>query len=201
MLKLALFAATSLSDLGRDGVRLVAVVAALFLWPVLVVIVATGALLAVLISIFPRAIVLPAAGGLPAVPPDHLVVMLEVSAETGVPWELLAAIASVESGFGANMSTSSAGAIGYGQFLPSSWAHWGQGGDPYDYRDAIPAMAQYLLDHNVLADVPNAVWGYNHSWDYVALVLERAAYYGATENLAPTPPPLPPLPAPSGRPS
>lgn len=198
MLKLALFAGASLSDLGRDGVRLVAVVAALFVSPVLVVIVATAALLAVLISIFPRAIVVPAVGGLPAVPPEHLAVMLEVSAETGVPWELLAAIASVESGFGANMSTSSAGAIGYGQFLPSSWAHWGQGGDPYDYRDAIPAVARYLLDHNVLTDVPNAVWGYNHSWDYVALVLERAAYYGATENLAPTPPPLA---TPSVRPS
>ena len=47
----------------------------------------------------------------------------------------------------------------------------GQGGDPYDYRDAIPAMARYLLDHDVLHDIPNAVYAYNHSWEYVALVL------------------------------
>ncbi|PKN81937.1 MAG: peptidase M23, partial [Chloroflexi bacterium HGW-Chloroflexi-9] len=50
--------------------------------------------------------------------------MVEVSEQSGVPWALLAAIASVESGFGANMATSWAGAIGYGQFMPASWAHW-----------------------------------------------------------------------------
>ena len=103
---------------------------------------------------------------------------IKVDRESGVPWSLLAAISSVESGFGSNMATSWAGAIGYGQFMPPSWAHWGEG-DPYDYRDAIPAMARYLLDHNVLNDIPSAVYGYNHSWEYVALVLGRMAYYQA----------------------
>jgi membrane-bound lytic murein transglycosylase B len=107
-----------------------------------------------------------------------------------VPWELLAAIASVESGFGANMATSSAGAIGYGQFLPSSWDAFGEGGDPYDYRDAIPAMARYLVAAGVATDIPNAVWAYNHSWEYVALVLGRASYYAAA-GLVPTPTPEP----------
>ena len=104
-------------------------------------------------------------------------------ARTGVPWALLAAIASVESSFGANMSTSSAGAIGYGQFLPSSWEAYGAGGDPYDYHDAIPAMARYLADHGVSTDVAQAVYAYNHSWEYVALVLGRAAYYGSVTSV------------------
>ena len=114
---------------------------------------------------------------LPAVPPDHLVVMQDVGDATGIPWALLAAIASVESGFGANMSTSWAGAIGYGQFLPSSWAAFGEGGDPYDYRDVIPAMARYLLAAGAPADLPNAVYAYNHSWEYVSLVLGRMSAY------------------------
>ena len=185
MLAIAVAAAGALGDVPREGLRVAAVIAALFMVPALCVVIATAALLAALLSVVPRAGPVVVVGGLPAVPPEHLAVMLQVSAETGVPWELLAAIASVESGFGANMSTSSAGAIGYGQFLPSSWEAFGQGGDPYDYRDAIPAMARYLRRRRVESDLPNAVWGYNHSWEYVALVLERAVHYGATESVAP----------------
>jgi len=114
---------------------------------------------------------------LPAVPPAQLAVMQQVADESGVPWTLLAAIASVESGFGANMSTSWAGAVGYGQFLPESWAAFGEGGDPYDYRDAIPAMARYLLAAGAPADTPRAVYAYNHSWEYVSLVLGRMTAY------------------------
>jgi murein DD-endopeptidase MepM/ murein hydrolase activator NlpD len=118
-----------------------------------------------------------AAGGLD-VPPDQLAVMQQVSLVTGIPWQVLAAIAKVESDFGRNMATSSAGAIGYGQFLPEMWAVYGNGGDPYDYRDAIPAMARYLLDHDVLTDLPGALYSYNHSWAYVALVLSYATAFG-----------------------
>jgi hypothetical protein len=76
------------------------------------------------------------------------------------------------------MATSSAGAIGYGQFLPSSWAAFGRGGDPYDYRDVIPAMARYLLAHGAPGDLRRAVYAYNHSWDYVDQVLSLAASFG-----------------------
>ncbi len=95
-----------------------------------------------------------------------------------MPWEVLAAIARVESGFGRNMATSSAGAIGYGQFLPSSWAAYGQGGDPYDYRDAIPAMARYLVDNGAHQNLPGAIFAYNHAGWYVELVLDQARAYG-----------------------
>ena len=80
-------------------------------------------------------------GSAAEIPADQLRLMQEVGASSGVPWQILAAIAKVESGFGRNTATSSAGAIGYGQFLPSSWAAYGQGGNPYDYRDGAPRHA------------------------------------------------------------
>ena len=174
MAYLALVAAV-LGDLPREGLRVVGVIVTVVLVPVLLVVIAVAALLAALVSGFSGA----GRSDPPPLPSAHFAVMVEVSAESGVPWALLAAIASVESGFGANMATSSAGAIGYGQFLPSSWEAYGQGGDPYDYRDAIPAMARYLADHGAPGDVANAVYAYNHSWEYVALVLGRASYYAS----------------------
>ncbi len=178
MPKLALLAASVFGDVIRDGLRLAGIVIAAVLLPVISVVVIVAMFIAAPFAAF--------GGGTsePPVPPvEHLAVMVEVSAETGVPWALLAAIASVESAFGTNMSTSWAGAIGYGQFMPASWAHWGAG-DPYDYRDAIPAMARYLLDHQVLTDIPRAVYAYNHSWEYVALVIGRMGYYTATAGEA-----------------
>lgn len=112
------------------------------------------------------------------VPADQLRVMLDVSHETGIPWQVFAGIAKTESDFGRNMATSWAGAIGYGQFLPESWALYGNGGDPYDFRDAIPAMGRFLLDAGVTDDVSGALYTYNHSWPYVAQVLSYATSYG-----------------------
>ena len=123
-----------------------------------------------------------ATGTVAEIPPDQLRLMREVGTESGVPWEVLAAIAKVESGFGSNMATSSAGAVGYGQFMPASWAAYGQGGDPYDYRDAIPAMARYLVAHGAPGDLPGAIWNYNHADWYVTLVLDRARAYGLNDR-------------------
>ena len=99
--------------------------------------------------------------------------------------QVLAAVAKVESDFGRNMATSSAGAIGYGQFLPSSWAAYGAGGDPYDYRDALPAMARYLCDHGGAADLRGALYGYNHADWYVDRVIAVAGRYGYGAPAAP----------------
>jgi murein DD-endopeptidase MepM/ murein hydrolase activator NlpD len=112
------------------------------------------------------------------IPPDQLAVMQQASLVTGIPWQVLAAIAKVESDFGRNMATSSAGAIGYGQFLPVMWSIFGEGGDPYDFQDAIPAMARYLLEAGAPADLHGAIYSYNHSWEYVEQVLAYAAAYG-----------------------
>jgi len=164
----------ALNALPRDGLKAVAAVIALLVAPVVVVVVVAAVWIGSLLLGFGRGDV----SKLAPVPPAHLAVMREVGAESGIPWSLLAAIASVETGFGADMSTSWAGALGYGQFMPPSWEAFGQGGDPYSYRDMIPAMARYLLAAGAPADIPNAVYAYNHSWEYVALVLGRMAAYG-----------------------
>ena len=58
-------------------------------------------------------------------------------------WEVLAAINHIETNFGQDLSVSSAGAEGWMQFLPSSWAQYGMDADgdghknPYDPVDAI----------------------------------------------------------------
>ncbi|RJQ08651.1 MAG: lytic transglycosylase domain-containing protein [Dehalococcoidia bacterium] len=194
--KAALVASSLFGDLIRDGLRFAGGVVVALLVPVILVVVIVAMFIAAPFAAFGGG---DGGGGSdpPPVPLDHLAVMVEVGQGNGVPWSLLAAIASVESGFGANMATSWAGAIGYGQFMPPSWAAFGEGGDPYDYRDVIPAMARYLLAADVQRDVPGAVYAYNHSWEYVALVLGRMAYYQAAfgelaaELGAPSPAPSP----------
>ena len=120
---------------------------------------------------------------------DHLATMDRAARESncGVPWQLLAAIARVESDFGRNMATSSAGAIGYGQFLPSSWQAFGSEGNAYDYRDALPAIALYLCQSGLARDPRAALFAYNHADWYVDLVLDLAVRYDRLAPGAPTP--------------
>ena len=124
----------------------------------------------------------PTQAALAAIPSEQLALMQQVAADSSchLPWTVLAAIADTESGFGANMATSSAGAIGYGQFLPSTWAlpGIGNGGNPYDYQDALPAMARYLCQAGAGQDLRGAIWAYNHADWYVAEVLQKADRYG-----------------------
>src|SRR5581483_5649041 len=120
------------------------------------------------------------------IPAAHLALMQMAAGECGLPWQVLAAVAKTESDFGRNMATSSAGAIGYGQFLPASWAAYGGGGNPYDYRDAIPAMARYLCAHGGARDVRRALYAYNRAEWYVNDVLAIAVRYGYLSPGAPT---------------
>jgi cell wall-associated NlpC family hydrolase len=120
------------------------------------------------------------------IPPDQLAVMQQAAASCGLPWQILAAVAKVESDFGRNMATSSAGAIGYGQFLPSTWATYGNGGNPHDYHDALPAMARYLCASGAPGDIRAALFAYNHAEWYVDQVLAIAIRYGYGQSSAPT---------------
>jgi hypothetical protein len=120
---------------------------------------------------------------------DHLATMDRAARDSGcgVPWHLLAAIARVESDFGRNMATSSAGAMGYGQFLPSSWHSFGNDGNVYDYRDALPAIATYLCQSGLERDPRAALFAYNHADWYVDMVLDLAVRYDRMAPGAPTP--------------
>jgi hypothetical protein len=102
----------------------------------------------------------------------------------------LAAINNVETTFGTNLSTSSAGAIGWMQFEPGTFAQWGvavshPGGTPdaYDPQDAIYSAARYLHASGAPQTWPTAIFAYNHSGAYVAQVQALAARYSGPEGL------------------
>ena len=103
----------------------------------------------------------------------------------GIPWSVLAAIDKVESNFGQNMGPSSAGAIGWMQFMPDTWARWGTDAnadglaDPWNAEDAIYSAARYLAASGGATDIRAAVFSYNHAWWYVDEVLQLAQQYDA----------------------
>src|SRR5207253_4972275 len=102
----------------------------------------------------------------------------------GVPWQVLAAINKIESNFGQNMGPSSAGAIGWMQFMPSTWLRWGVDADgdgvadPWNAGDAVHAAARYLAASGGQNDISRAVFSYNHADWYVREVLDLAQVYG-----------------------
>ena len=102
----------------------------------------------------------------------------------GIPWQVLASINKIESNFGQNMGPSSAGAVGWMQFMPSTWLRWGLDADgdgiadPWNATDAIFAAARYLAAAGGQTDISRAVFAYNHADWYVQEVLDLARVYG-----------------------
>jgi murein DD-endopeptidase MepM/ murein hydrolase activator NlpD len=99
----------------------------------------------------------------------------------GVPWQVLGAINKIESNFGQNMGPSSAGAVGWMQFMPSTWERWGMDADgdgianPWDPEDAVFAAARYLAAAGAHEDISRAIFAYNHAQWYVDDVLNLAS--------------------------
>ena len=104
--------------------------------------------------------------------------------EYGVRWEVLAAINEIETDYGRNLNISSAGAMGWMQFLPETWATYGVDAngdgrkDPFNPVDAIFAAARYLKAAGADSDLRKAIFAYNHADWYVDSVLMRARLIG-----------------------
>jgi Transglycosylase SLT domain len=122
------------------------------------------------------------------IPPFLLPIYQAAGTAYGVPWQVLAAINEVETDYGRDLSVSSAGAEGWMQFLPSSWAIYGVDAngdgykDPYNPADAIFAAARYLRAAGAATDLRGAIFSYNHSQAYVESVMLRAKLLGGTPS-------------------
>src|SRR5438105_14408738 len=102
------------------------------------------------------------------------------AAQYGVPWQILAAINEIETDYGNDLSVSTAGAVGWMQFMPATWIQYGVDAlnagyaDPYNPVDAIFAAARYLRAAGASSNLRAAILAYNHSAEYVSSVLLRA---------------------------
>jgi hypothetical protein len=118
------------------------------------------------------------------IPPFLLPIYQAAGIQYSVPWQVLAAINEIETDYGRNLSVSSAGALGWMQFMPSSWAMYGVDAngdgakDPYNPVDAIFAAARYLKAAGGETDLSRAIFAYNHADWYVESVLLRARVIG-----------------------
>ncbi len=118
------------------------------------------------------------------IPPFLLPIYQAAGIEYDVPWQVLAAINEIETDYGRNLSVSSAGAVGWMQFMPETWKKYGVDAtgsgyaDPYNPVDAIFAAARYLHAAGASKNISNAIYSYNHAWWYVQSVLLRAKLIG-----------------------
>jgi hypothetical protein len=120
-----------------------------------------------------------------AVPPFLVPIYVAAGRAYGVPWNVLAAINQIETDFGRNLNVSTAGALGWMQFMPSTWDSYGVDAsgdgvaDPYNPVDAIYAAARYLKASGAKDDLRSAIFSYNHADWYVDIVLKNAGVYGS----------------------
>ena len=101
----------------------------------------------------------------------------EAEAATGVAWNYLAAINLIETRLGSIAGVSTAGAQGPMQFMPQTWAAYGQG-DITAPRDAIMAAGRYLAASGFATNRDRALFAYNRADAYVRAVSDYAAAIG-----------------------
>jgi cell wall-associated NlpC family hydrolase len=148
------------------------------------------------------ATIAPTAGALAAIPAPYLALYQQAATTCpGLSWTVLAGIGTVESDNGqstlpgVSAGQNAAGAMGPLQMLGPTFAAYDTpvppGGanppSPYDPTDAIYAAARMLCADGGRndANLPQAVWDYNHSHSYVTEVLGLATRYGQTATAAP----------------
>ncbi len=96
----------------------------------------------------------------------------------GIPWQYLAAIHFSETRMGRIHGNSTAGAQGPMQFIPDTWAAFGQG-DINSNRDAIVAAARYLESNDAATDIDGALFRYNNDDRYVEAIKAYASVMAA----------------------
>ena len=120
------------------------------------------------------------------IPPFLLPIYQAAGIEYGIRWEVLAGINEIETDYGRNLNVSSAGALGWMQFMPATWKQYGVDAnhdgkkDPFNPVDAIFAAARYLKAAGADSDIRQAIFAYNHADWYVDSVLMRARLIGGT---------------------
>ena len=118
------------------------------------------------------------------IPPFLLPIYQAAGIQYGIRWEVLAAINEIETDYGRNLNISSAGALGWMQFMPPTWDMYGVDAngdgqkDPFNPVDAIFAAARYLRAAGADQDLYRAIFAYNHADWYVESVLMRARVIG-----------------------
>jgi len=118
------------------------------------------------------------------IPPFLLAIYQAAGIQYGIRWEVLAAINEIETDYGRNLSVSTAGALGWMQFMPGTWQTYGVDAnedgrkDPFNPVDAIFAAARYLKAAGADQDLRKGIFAYNHAGWYVDSVLERARLIG-----------------------
>ncbi|MBO2446863.1 bifunctional lytic transglycosylase/C40 family peptidase [Actinomadura barringtoniae] len=125
-----------------------------------------------------------------AIPANYLQLYKKAGQDYGIPWNVLAGIGKVETSHGTSKlpgvssGENYAGAGGPMQFLQATFDSFAVDGnkdhkkDRYDPADAIPTAAAYLKHNGAPQRMKTAIFMYNHSWDYVNLVLDWAKKYG-----------------------
>jgi hypothetical protein len=170
--------------------KITTIAAAAILLLVLLVVAATSTIA----SLFGSAQSLPSELALTDIPADYLSLYQQAATTChGLHWVILAAIGKIETDHGrstlpgVHSGSSSAGAQGPMQFLPTTFAAYNHpippGGatppSPYHPHDAIHAAANYLCASGARdgRDIHAAIWNYNHADWYVDQVLAQADLY------------------------
>jgi len=141
----------------------------------------------------------PSAAAANGIPANYLALYQAAGSQYGIPWNLIAAIGSIETDHG----RSTAPGVSSGQNFHGCCAgpmqfhnDYGRGGGTwgayavdgnrdgtkniYDPRDAIPSAGNYLKQSGAPGDLHRAIFAYNHSEAYVQSVLAKMREYAGS---------------------
>lgn len=115
------------------------------------------------------------------IPPDQRAAIETASDLCGIPWQILAGMAKVESQFGRDMAAGPDTGAGYLHARPAVWAGYAAGAsaaDAFDYRTASAALARFLCAHGAPGDLRGAIRAYRPAPWYADDVFAAALRYG-----------------------